>query len=99
SAILRNDKHCEEVKNEGSLDPLQKRNHAVDEAIENVLREYEIKERSSWDKLATGWVTNDLLDDPDVAEVCEQERKMLGKDLGLGRWVPTEEETADKEKD
>jgi len=97
-AILRNDKHCQEVKSEGPLDSLQKRNHAIDEAIESILREYEIKERSSWDKLATGWVTDDLLDDPDVAKVCEQERKRLEKDVELGQWMQMEEGTADKEK-
>ncbi|KAF8453929.1 hypothetical protein BGX38DRAFT_1174690, partial [Terfezia claveryi] len=70
------------VRNEGPLDSLQKRNHAIDEAIEKSLG----KKRSSWDKLATGWATND-------------ERKRLEKDVELGRWVvPTEEETTDKEK-
>ena len=98
SAILRNDKHCQGVKKEDSLDLLKKRNHAIGEAIEKVLKEYKIKERSSWDKLATGWVTNDLLDDPDVAEVCEQERRRLEKDVELGRWVLVEGEIADEGK-
>jgi len=97
SAILRNDKHCQEVKKKDPLDSLDKRN-VIGEAVEKVLKGYGVEERSPWDKLATGWVINELLDDPDMAEICGEEEQRLEKDVELGRWVPGKE-TADQEAD
>lgn len=45
--------------------------------IENELREHGYRGRSEWDKLATGWVAEKLLDEPAIAKLVEAKRKRM----------------------
>ena len=55
----------------------------MESAIENELREHGYRRRSEWDKLATGWVTEKLLDEPAVARLVEAKRKRMAMESEL----------------
>lgn len=106
NAQMRKDKHKEKGNNAEIFSEEQKFNALVETIAEVELKEQCHIERSAWDKLATGWVTEEHLDDPEGGKLYETVRKVVEEDLksGLlgsgqgGEDLDTQSSTKGKEK-